>query len=105
MRWSAYLTAKSLPQVDYAVYRRRDTTKRVKQAGGRVKTERLVPTDQFILSPYQGRFTEVDDTAGGVLIINSKTGKAYRDNYEAFLQQQRKRKKEACTEPRLEPRH
>ncbi|MFC6619514.1 hypothetical protein [Deinococcus radiophilus] len=39
----------------------------------------------------QRRFIEVEDTAGGVLIINSKTGKAYRDTYEEFLRRQRQK--------------
>lgn len=55
------------------------------------ETDPSANTDNSVMDRCQRRFIEVEDTAGGVLIINSKTGKAYRDTYEEFLRRQRQK--------------
>ena len=50
---------------------------------------RSVTTNRFVMNRTRGRFSETNQS-GGVVIVNAKTGKAYEDNYEAFLKQARK---------------
>ncbi|MCY1703685.1 DNA-dependent helicase II [Deinococcus sp. SL84] len=65
--------------------------KKARNKGDEVQAsaDRSVTADRFVMNRAQGRFSETKQS-GGVVIVNAKTGKAYRDNYEAFLQQTRK---------------
>ncbi|ADY27442.1 DNA-dependent helicase II (plasmid) [Deinococcus proteolyticus MRP] len=62
-----------------------------KTAKDKAKTpqHRSAITGRFSAGRIQERFSETNQR-GGVVIVNAKTGKAYRDNYEAFLKQTRK---------------